>query len=722
MIEENHPTKRYGKTVVVDQPVPLAQRPRAITWTRIVALMVIIVLLTGLTYLGVSSSPETVSVPLGAHAGQLTMHPCTYSTENGGYRADCGTLVVPEDRAYPRSRLIALPVTRILARSSHPLAPIFHLNGGPGTTNMTFPQANRLAAQHDVVMVGYRGVDGSSVLNCPEVTAALENSGDYLAKASLSAYSQAFASCAQRLERSGVDLAGYTLAEQADDIDAARVALGYKRIDLLSESAETRLAMIYAWRYPNSVDRSAMIGVNPPGNFLYSGAEIDQGIERYSALCAKQPACRARTGNLAASMQHTAADMPSRWYFLPIKPGNVRVATFLGLISGATAADSQLSGPVTLNSWISAAQGDPSGLWLLSLFSDLTLPQSFTWGEFASIGMADAQPAERYFSSGAGGGSIIGNPFTEFLWGAGGLVHAWPANPGENQYTSVQNSNVPTLLIGGTLDFATPAQNATKELLPHLPNGHQVILSGLGHVDDFWYYEPSASTQLLTTFYDTGQVDTSRYTQHVVSFASVGNSQAAIAKDILGAMIGFAALAALWLLWVARRVRKHGAAGPKTSFATRTIVPLVLGLGGWLGAALVVLTLWPAVSLYSELLGILGPSVPIALGLYLAWTHRDWDRATKSLGLLAATAGALLGGWFGFTATSGLSAVVITTIGAAAAGNLALIAASLFRERSARAAMATTPPQPTVARSTSDRVEGLDHDLVVVGRVEHGAP
>jgi pimeloyl-ACP methyl ester carboxylesterase len=611
------------------------------------------------------------------------MHPCTYPTENGGYRADCGTLVVPEDRADPRSRLIALPVIRILARSSHPLAPIFHLNGGPGTTNMTFPQANRLAAQHDVVMVGYRGVDGSSVLNCPEVTAALENSADFLGKASLSAYSQAFASCAKRLERSGVDLAGYTLAEQADDIDAARVALGYKRIDLLSESAGTRLAMIYAWRYPNSVDRSVMIGVNPPGNFLFSGAEIDQGIERYSALCAKQPACRARTANLAASMQHTAADMPRRWYFLPIKPGNVLVTTLLGLQETTSVDSSPLSGPMTLNSWISSAHGDPSGLWLLSLMADIALPQAFTWGEFASIAMADAQPAERYFSSGAGGGSIIGNPFTKFLWGAGGLVHAWPANPGENQYTSVQNSNVPTLLIGGTLDFATPAQNATKELLPHLPNGHQVILSGLGHVDDFWAYEPSASTQLLTSFYDTGRVDTSRYTQHVVSFATPV-TQAAIAKDLLAAMIGFAVLAALWLLWVARRVRKHGAAGRKTSVATRTIVPVVLGLGGWLGAALVVLTLWPALSLSSELLGILAISVPIALGLYLAWTHRDWDRATKSLGLLAATAGALLGGWLGFTATSGLSAIVTTTIGAAAAGNLALIAVSLFRERSAR--------------------------------------
>ena len=539
---------------------------RSFTWARIAALLVTIVLLTGLTYLGVSSSPETVAVSQGAHAGQLTMHPCTYPTENGGYRADCGTLVVPEDRADPRSRLIALPVTRILARSSHPLAPIFHLNGGPGITNMTFPQANRLAAQHDVVMVGYRGVDGSSVLNCPEVTAALENSADFLGKASLSAYSQAFASCAQRLERSGVDLAGYTLEEQADDIEAARVALGYQRIDLLSESAGTRLGMIYSWMYPNSVDRSVMIGVNPPGNFVYSGAEIDQGIERYSALCAQQPACRARTGNLAASIQHTAAHMPSRWYFLPIKPGNVLVGTFLGLTESTSEA-SPLSGPMTLDSWISAAQGNPSGLWLLSEMAGLILPTSFVWGEFASIGMADAQPAERYFSSGADRGSIIGNPLAEFLWGAGGLVHAWPANPGENQYTSVQNSNVPTLLIGGTLDFETP---------------------------------------------------------------------------------------------------------------------VVLGLGGFFGAALVVLTLWPALSLASELLRILAPSGLIALGLYLAWTHRDWDRATKSLGLLAAIAGALLGGWLGFTATSGLFALVTTTIGAAAAGNLALIAVSLFRERSAR--------------------------------------
>ena len=90
-----------------------------------------------------------------------------------------------------------------------------------------------------------------------------------------------------------------------------------------------------------------------------------------------------------------------------------------------------------------------------------------------------------------------------------------------------------------------------------------------------------------------------------------------------------------------------------------------------------------------------------------AWTHREWNRATKSLGLLAATAGALLGGWLGFTVVSGLFAIVTTTIGAAAAGNLALIAVSLFREPSAGAAMATLPPNNATPTDSDDVATAL---------------
>ena len=116
------------------------------------------------------SDSNAVSVPAGAKAGQLTLHPCHYGTEQGSYAADCGTLVVPENRADP-----ALAADRAAghphqARSAHPGAPVFRLEGGPGITNMTFSKASRVADNHDVVLVGYRGVDGSVRLDCPEVS------------------------------------------------------------------------------------------------------------------------------------------------------------------------------------------------------------------------------------------------------------------------------------------------------------------------------------------------------------------------------------------------------------------------------------------------------------------------------------------------------------------------------------------------------------------------
>jgi pimeloyl-ACP methyl ester carboxylesterase len=235
-----------------------------LTRGRIVALVLIALTVAGLAYLRLSSDADPVSVPSGAMEGDLILERCDYETENGSYEADCGTLVVPENRRKADSRLIALPVKRIRARSAKPGAPIFRLQGGPGITNMAFPLASRFADKHDVVLVGYRGVDGSSKLACPEVTSAREHAHDFLNEKALRADAAAYKDCADRLREDGVDLAGYTLPQRVDDLDAARRALGYQRIDLLSESAGTRTAMIYAWRHPTRIHRSVMIGANRP--------------------------------------------------------------------------------------------------------------------------------------------------------------------------------------------------------------------------------------------------------------------------------------------------------------------------------------------------------------------------------------------------------------------------------------------------------------------------
>src|SRR5215210_8509423 len=133
---------------------------------RIIGLLLIGLIMLGLGFLHFAGGAESVSVPAGAHAGELTLESCSYQTEKGAYRADCGTLVVPENRADAHSRLIALPVTRIRARAEHPGTPVFRLEGGPGITNMTCSKASRVAGNHDVVLVGYRGIDGSVRLDC----------------------------------------------------------------------------------------------------------------------------------------------------------------------------------------------------------------------------------------------------------------------------------------------------------------------------------------------------------------------------------------------------------------------------------------------------------------------------------------------------------------------------------------------------------------------------
>src|SRR4051794_40133441 len=200
---------------------------RRLTTPRVIAL-VVVALIAGALVLLVSGGGHRVKVPQGAKAGQVFLHPCTYSTEAGKYAADCGSLVVPENRQNPASRLIALPITKVHATSAHPGPPVFYLVGGPGLTNMDFPIANRFTGDHDVVLVGYRGVDGSARLDCPEVESALTGTSDLLAKETLRAYSAAFRTCATRLTRDGLDLGGYNLVERVDDMEAARTALGYK--------------------------------------------------------------------------------------------------------------------------------------------------------------------------------------------------------------------------------------------------------------------------------------------------------------------------------------------------------------------------------------------------------------------------------------------------------------------------------------------------------------
>ncbi|MCP4898821.1 MAG: alpha/beta hydrolase [bacterium] len=465
-------------------------------------------------FLACSESEDPTSwqqPPSGAQAGDYSVESCVHTAREVEYVAECGILIVPENRNDEKSRVISLPVKRIRASSDTPLEPIFYLTGGPGESNMDYSRVAWFHENHDIVLVGYRGVDGSVVLNCPEVSEAFSSGIPLLSSEGMAAQANAYSVCADRLQADGVELAGYTVLEVVDDIEAARQALGYSSINLESGSYGTRLAQIYSWRYPDHVHRNAMVAVNPPGRFWWDPAILHEQILRYSTLCAEDEYCSSRTDDLAASIQKALDAMPERWLIFPVDRDAVLIATFIGLYSTDGAA-------LTFDIWLAAAEGDYSGMALVTAALKYMVPAGYTWGDNASKACSadyDYDPTVDYIAQATPEPYLIGSPGSAMGWAA---AAGWPVSKIPDEYRSAQPSAVETLMLSGTLDVSTPAQNARDQLLPLLENGEQVVLSGFAHTGDLIYHQREATRHLLSTFFTTGRVDASLFESNRVNF------------------------------------------------------------------------------------------------------------------------------------------------------------------------------------------------------------
>jgi pimeloyl-ACP methyl ester carboxylesterase len=484
------------------------------------------------------------TVPARAKAGDLSLERVEFKIRKERYQAERGVLVVPENRADERSRLIALPVLRIHARALRPAEPIFWFSGGPGTSNMTVRPPARLLDDHDFVIVGYRGVDGSVRLDSPEIAQAMRGADhDLSGAASIAGFRAAVAAFVEESRAKGVDLRGYTLLEVIADNETARSALGYERIDLFSTSYGTRLAQIYAVLHPEVVFRSVMIGVNPPGHFAWDPRVTDAQLAHLSRLCARDPHCGTRTPDLKAAMRRVLAQLPTRYAGLRLDAGKLRAITFLLLFQRSTMA-------LAADAYVAADRGDYSGLALMQLAYDAVLPGMSTWGEFVCKGYnGDFDPTRDYLHDFATGDTVLGSPISRLVFGAAGAIPV-PMLPPELR--KPRDSAVETLLLSGNLDVSTPAEAARDELLPHLSRGRQIILSEMGHVADVWGLQHDAFQHVLVTFYATGVADDSRFVPAPMDFR-VKWGLPLLAKLAAAATAAVATAAIVLVAWLIRR-------------------------------------------------------------------------------------------------------------------------------------------------------------------------
>lgn len=464
----------------------------------------IIYFVVALLFYGCSSS-NTIQYPEPKSSDEVgSFHSKTEVFKFGEkeYHADYLTITVPENRSNAKSRLIHLPVIRIHAYTENLNEPVFGLAGGPGMSNMIFHPIDTLLYDHDFVIVGYRGVDGSTVLDCPEVTAAFENDGeDLLSEQSLREIGEAWGKCFTRLDSSGIDLNGYTIPETVEDLEAVRKALDYDRINLISESYGTRVAYIYGLMHPDIIHRSVMIAANPPGRFFYDPQRTDEQIKYYSRLWAKDSVMAEQCEDLAGTMQEVLKNMPEKWLFFSINPGKVRTVALAMLFQRNTAA-------MIFDSFVAAGKGDYSGLALMSIAFDYVFPDMNVWGEFATKAISADFDSSKIFSTTDYANDILGSPMNELFWVP--LKYAqFPVEIIPDSLRTLVNSDVETLILSGSIDFSTPAE-CGEEFLPYLTNGRQVIISEAGHVGDVRYLQLNAVKSLIKDYIKAGVVDTSK--------------------------------------------------------------------------------------------------------------------------------------------------------------------------------------------------------------------
>jgi pimeloyl-ACP methyl ester carboxylesterase len=416
---------------------------------------------------------------------------------NRSFKTMSGTIVVPENYAAQGSQNLKLPVLVIKSPNPEPAEPVFWLDGGPGGSNILseqkvdLPSAANALQNHDLVCVGYRGVDGSVKLIAPQITKAFRGANHKLiGEKSLKKIKKSIERYTRELQASGTDINNYNILNVIEDIENVRKHLGYKQINLLAVSYGTRVAMLYAYKYPETIKRSVMIGACPPGYFLARPDNTDAVLSAYEKM-----ALLTDTIALVETMKKAFNQMPRRWFVFRLDADKIKAGTVNGLYSVDLAV-------ATLDAYKRAAQnGDYSGLFLLQKISDLSRPT--TIGDvYAKTVSADMDMGIDYQQELNKPNSVLGGNMALLY---ANTADAWGIRPIPEMYRQYRTIAMETLVISGDLDHRTPASVTQTQLMPFLPNGKHLLLKNASHIDIL--RRVMMAPNFLQQFYDEGKLD-----------------------------------------------------------------------------------------------------------------------------------------------------------------------------------------------------------------------
>jgi pimeloyl-ACP methyl ester carboxylesterase len=421
--------------------------------------------------------------------GAISFHPCGKTTP-----VLCAKLDVPLDRSGAVPGTVGLQIRRVNALQ--PLQPpIFAFAGGPGQSATPF--VNDIAygfrnplLTRDLIVFDQRGTGRSGLIRCP----TLEGLG-----ARLFRVAGAAADCAETL---GPKRAFYTTPASVEDIEAIRAGIGAEKITLYGVSYGTKVALAYAARYPQHVDRlvlDSVVDIDGPDPY---GLDITAALPRVlRRLCANgcEHVTRDPVADLAALVRKLSAglihgpivkpdgrthvsrlgrlrlfDMIVEGDFDPTLrsglPGAIRsaladdYAPLLRMANRADRIESESVGSFD-TAVFTATQCEEGPLpW------DRTTPQNkraeVARSRLAAVPNAALGPFDRSTLL------LESGPFA--------LCTGWPTAPAAPQFSTGPLPDVPALILSGKDDLRTPSEGA-KLVAARLPHAKLLTVPDTGH-------------------------------------------------------------------------------------------------------------------------------------------------------------------------------------------------------------------------------------------------
>lgn len=449
------------------------------------------------------------TLSVGAAEASAALEFCERAAED----RSCARLTVPLDRSGVVPGTIKLRIERQTAKwSTRP--PLFLIAGGPGQSSIEAFDSSTIdtllgteARSRDIVVMDLRGTGSSGALGCPALQRGSTSQRDV-------------AACAAKL---GPRRDFYSSADMTDDIDAVRAELGVPTVALYGVSYGTHVALTYARRHPDKVDRLVLDSVVGPGGVDAFERPSMAAVPRVAnAICGKR-LCRRFTRDAGRDVARLATRLDRRPLagMVTGRDGRRRLTRIdgRGLLSLMAASDLNPFLAAELPAAVrNALRGDAAPLlrarahggglgalpdssrelsaaaYVATLCSDTFLP----WG--AATPLDARQAAAAAFISTLASGSFA--PFgtrTALDSEVIDTCRSWPSRASQSREPAEGLGtlrDVPALLLAGGLDVRTPLESA-RAVAAEMPQADLLVVGNSGHGVLRWdfSYCPSRATR-----------------------------------------------------------------------------------------------------------------------------------------------------------------------------------------------------------------------------------